>query len=81
MTDAAARNTAIQALRRVRAAYRKADTAGEQVERELDRLIKRKTRINTQSLVGLHQKFADYQTLVEQCQQPLSDAYTITATV
>lgn len=81
MTDAASRNQAIAALRRVRQAYRKADTAGEKVERELDRLIKRKTRMSTSSLVTLNSRFNEYQTAVEACQAPLADSYVIIALV
>lgn len=38
------------ALRRLRAAYRRADSAGEKLERELDRLIERKTIVSPGSL-------------------------------
>lgn len=77
LTDAQARNLVIKALRQARAAYRAADTAGEVEERELDRLIKRKTRINASSLVTLANRYAKYQQLVNQVQLPLTDAYSV----
>lgn len=74
LTDAQARNLAIKAIRQARAAHRKADTAGEKLEREFDRLIKRKTRINAQSLVTASNLYLDLLKLTEQMQTPLSDA-------
>ncbi len=79
LTDAQARNLVIKALRQARAAYRAADTAGEKEERELDRLIKRKTRINASSLVTLANRYTKYQQLVSQVQLPLTDAYSVAA--
>lgn len=79
MTDAAARNLVIKSLRKVRAAFRTSDTIGEKVERELDRLIKRKTRINAKSLTTLDDLFKAYQRQVTQMTGPLADAYTITS--
>jgi hypothetical protein len=60
LTDAQARNLVIKSLRQARAAYRAADTAGEKEEREYDRLIKRKTRINASSFRTLDQRYRDY---------------------
>jgi hypothetical protein len=77
LTDAQARNLVIKSLRQARAAYRAADTAGEKEEREYDRLIKRKTRINAASLVTLAKRYTEYQKLVNQIQQPLTDAYAV----
>jgi hypothetical protein len=77
LTDAQARNLVIKALRQARAAYRAADTAGEREEREYDRLIKRKTRINSSSLVTLANRYAAYQKLANAIQVPLTDAYAI----
>jgi hypothetical protein len=79
LTDAQARNYAIAALRRARVAVRRSTTIGEVCDRELDRLIKRKTRINSSSLVTLSKRYNDYMTSVEACQTPLIDAYTIVA--
>lgn len=77
LTDAQARNLVIKALRKARAAYRAADTAGEKEERDLDRLIKRKTRINATQLVVLAEKYKVYQQLTNQVQLPLTDAYQV----
>jgi hypothetical protein len=74
LTDAQARNLVIKALRQARAAYRAADTAGEKEERELDRLIKRKTRINASSFTTLVKRYNEYQKLCTAVQVPLSDA-------
>jgi hypothetical protein len=79
LTDAQARNLVIKALRQARAAYRAADTAGEMEERELDRLIKRKTRINSASMVTLANRYQKWLQLASAVQQPLGDAYTVTA--
>jgi len=77
LTDAQARNLVIKALRQARAAYRKADTAGEKEERELDRLIKRKTRINANSLQTMSARYAEFIRLAEAIQIPLTDAYIV----
>ena len=79
LTDAQARNLVIKALRQARVAYRAADTAGELEERELDRLIKRKTRINSSSMVTLANRYQKFLQLASAIQQPLADAYTVTA--
>jgi len=77
LTDAQARALVIKALRQARAAYRKADTAGEKEEREMDRLIKRKTRINANSLQTMSQRYAEFIRLAEAIQIPLTDAYIV----
>jgi hypothetical protein len=77
LTDAQARNYVIRALRAARAAYRKADTAGEVEERDLDRLIKRLTRINGPQLVILAEKYNKYRDLADKVAQPLADAMEI----
>jgi hypothetical protein len=77
LTDAQARNLVIRALRLARKAYRAADTAGEREERELDRLIKRKTRINASSLVTVANRYQQYQKLVNNVQLPLTDAMNV----
>lgn len=60
LSDAQARNLVLAALRKARVAYRKADTSGEKEERELDRLITRKTRINATSLETLFTRYDAY---------------------
>lgn len=63
LTDAQARNLVIKSLRAARIAYRKADTAGEKFEREIDRLIKRKTRINSASFRTLNSLYRNWVTI------------------
>lgn len=77
LTDAQARNLVIKALRQTRAAYRRADTLGEKEERELDRLIKRKTRINANSLQTATTRYSEYVRAVEAVQLPLQDALLV----
>ena len=63
LTDAQARNLVIKALRQARVAYRKADTAGEKFEREIDRLIKRKTRISSTSFSTMNSLYRAWVTM------------------
>lgn len=79
LTDAQARNLVIKSLRKARIAHRKADTAGEKFDREIDRLIKRKTRINASSLVTLNKIYGEFLVLAEAMQQPLTDANYVTS--
>lgn len=79
LTDAQARNLVIKALRQARAAYRAADTAGEKEERELDRLIKRKTRMNANQLLTLANRYKAYLELTTKAQIPLANAYEVAA--
>lgn len=74
LTDAQARNLIIKALRTTRVYFRRADTIGEKFEREIDRLIKRKTRINSTSFVTLINHYNDLLKSVESIQKPLTDA-------
>jgi len=74
LTDAQARQLVIKALRQARATYRKGDTAGEKYERELDRLIKRKTRINVASLQTALTRYKEYNSLVDGAQVNLTEA-------
>jgi hypothetical protein len=61
MTFAQAKEQANKALRAARRSYRKADTAGEIVERTLDRLIsKRKTIVTPAQMMPLLQRYEDY---------------------
>lgn len=52
-TQGQVRQLGISALRQLRRAYRRIDTAGEKVERELDRLVKRKTLVQLDDLATL----------------------------
>jgi len=61
MTFAQARERAEKDLRVARQAYRKADTKGEIVERNLDRLIeKRKTIVTPEQLLPLFKRYEEY---------------------
>lgn len=77
LTDAQARTLVVKALRSARASYRKADTAGEVLERDFDRLIKRKTRINAQQLLIISDKYKAYLAKAAIAAIPLADAYLI----
>lgn len=77
LTDAQARSLVVRALRQARAAYRAADTAGEREERELDRLIKRKTRISANQLNTLANRYSAYLKLTQAAQGPLANAYEV----
>lgn len=79
LTDAQARSLVIKALRQARAAYRRSDTAAQKFEREIDRLIKRKTRINSSSMVTLSNLYDNYTKLAVAVQVPLGDAYAVTS--
>lgn len=72
LTDAQARLVVVRALRSCRARYRQADTAGEKFEREIDRLIKRKTRINANSLATLNTEYDHWVQYVSLVQYPLA---------
>jgi len=61
-------------LRRLRVQYRKTDSQGEVLERELDRLILRKTIVSPESLTRLSSLYAQYEQAVNSMQGPLSDA-------
>lgn len=74
LSDAQARNLVIRALRNVRQVHRQSKSAGSVLERELDRLIARKTRINANSLGVLANKYSTYNKLVDGVQQKLTDA-------
>jgi len=78
-TQAQRRGEAISALRRLRQEYRKADTAGERTERELDRLIKRKTLIGPDELEKLAQTINVYIRLGESVQKLYAIIYQIVA--
>jgi hypothetical protein len=75
LTDAQARNLVIKALRQARAKYRTADTQGEKLEREFDRLIKRQTRINAASFTTLVKRYTEYTQLVEAIQTSIITAH------
>jgi hypothetical protein len=59
------KNAVNKALRQVRAVYRKADSQGELLERELDRMILRKTIVSPASMDLLDTKYDAYVKAVE----------------
>lgn len=67
------------AMRKLRSVYRNADTAGEKVERELDRLINRKTLIESKSLLTVQSLLAEYLRRVNIIPQAFDDAARIAA--
>lgn len=75
LTDAQARSLVIRSLRNSRKALRAALTAGELLERELDRLVKRKTRINAQSFSTTARQYSDFNAKVDLVSTVLSDTY------
>lgn len=73
MTFAQARERAEKDLRIARQAYRKADTLGEIVERNLDRLIgKRKTIVTPEQLLPLMRRYENYARQVVSFERALS---------
>lgn len=69
----------IGAIRRVRQQYRKADSLGEVLERELDRLMLRKTIITPSTLQGLSQKYDAFMTAASATEKPITDAMTLSS--
>jgi len=68
-TQGQRRTEAVAAIRRLRQEYRKADSAGERVQRELNRLTKRKTLIGPDQLKTLADKLLQYVSIVESLQR------------
>jgi len=81
MTQGEQRALVKRSARNCRALYRKADTSGEKVERELDRLIKRKTLIQASSLTTLEARYYEYKRLVVALEAGLRDFYSYVAAV
>lgn len=81
MTQGEQRELAKRAARNCRRAYRSADTAGERVERELDRLLKRKTLIQASSLQSLEARVVEYNRLVDYLMSALRDFYSAVASI
>lgn len=79
MTQGEQRALVKRAARNCRAQYRKADTSGERVERELDRLIKRKTLIQANSLPTLERNYYQYKQYVQSLENALRDFYSVVA--
>lgn len=69
----------IKALRDARKAYRKTDTAGERLEREFDRMIRRKTLILPEQLYNLSELYVQYGNALNDIQWGLQDAIKLSA--
>jgi hypothetical protein len=67
------------ALRKLRAVYRGADSAGEVLEREFDRLINRKTLVQSASLVKVGGLLSEYIRRVNLLPQAFDDTSRIAA--
>lgn len=68
------------ALRKARKAYRSLDTKLEQYERELDRLIERKTLVEPKSLSTLSKLWAEARALNNSAEKTLIDAIATSST-
>lgn len=68
-----------QALRAVRRVYRVADTAGEKLERNLDRLILRKTMVYADQLTDTIALYRDYKGKIDAIEQAMTRLVTIAA--
>lgn len=77
LTYAQRRANVVASIRKARQQYRQSDTAGERVERELDRLIKRKTLISPEQLQKLTTLYSDYARKCSDIQGALTVALTV----
>lgn len=68
------RNAVNRAIRQVRKSYRTADSLGEILERELDRLIDRKTIVSPDSLRALTSKYEAYLRSAQDIQRSMTAA-------
>ena len=73
MTESELRRLIVQSVRNARRLYRQADTAGEVLERWLDRMIERKTRITCSQMDPVVPKWEDYRNKVMACERALAD--------
>jgi hypothetical protein len=76
-TQGEIRSRAVSAVRSMRRQFRAADTAGEKVERELDRLVKRKTLISPNSLQTLSRLQVEYAAAADRTALAMRDLYLV----
>lgn len=76
-TQGQIRARAVAAVRQCRRAYRQADSAGEKFERELDRLVKRKTLISPDSLTSLGNTLLEYSAKQDKVADSFRDLYIV----
>lgn len=80
MTFTQIKSQLLKIVRSVRRAYRTADSAGEKLERELDRLIKRKQLIQPDDLGTAAKLYIEYDRSVQAIDKVLSDAQLLLRT-
>lgn len=73
--------TVLKSVRGIRQRYRIADSAGEKLERELDRLVTRKTLITPDALSKMVSLLDAYTQAVQEIQYPVAATIQITSTV
>lgn len=73
MTDSEAKRLTLQAVRNARRLYRAADSAGEKVERWLDRQVKRKTFLRPDQSEKLYPLYEEYLSKVQALDRGVSD--------
>lgn len=78
MTESEFKRLVLQAARNARKAYRKADTAGEVLERWLDRQIERKTRIRASQAEAVIPRWEAFRDNVMALERALADFLTAT---
>jgi len=76
-TQGERRSQAIRAIRALRKLMRKSDSSGEKLERELDRLIRRKTLISPDSLATSGRLLQEYAKNIEYLAAGYADAASI----
>lgn len=79
MTTVQKRELVIKAVRNLRKSYRTADTAGEVMERNLDRLIKRKTLITREQLTPLTTQYQKWMDGVKRVEEQLTALLEVSA--
>lgn len=72
-TQAQIRQRGIASVRAVKKLYRQADSAGERLERELDRLIRRKTLIDPQDIKKAAEQVSQYIELAARLAKAIQD--------
>jgi len=81
LTDAELKRLVNQSLRNVRRTYRQADTAGEVLERWLDRMIERKTRVTCSQMNPVLPRWEEYRNRVMACEKALVDCMNVACDV
>lgn len=79
MTESARKAIVKKALRNTRKAYRAMDTAGEKLERRLDRLIDRKTYPTGREWEPMIAELNAYKNLLPQLERAAADAISASA--